>query len=161
MKYIKIKIVEYRDNTAHADLQQAAAELNQIITSADASRREATEIEDLAKQSNLASDIALAEAEKEKSGKLSSSVLAAKMKVKYLSQSSTKRAFDHAMVGTFGYQEIDSATMTVVRLLDESGQPYPRDAIFGYEVVDVEPPMPAWGIPDTEPSPVQPVRSLS
>lgn len=57
------------------------------------------------------------------------------------------------MIGTLGYQEIDSARMEVVRLLDESGNPFPADAVFGYEVVDADPPMPNWGTAD----PVLPV----
>lgn len=148
MKYIKIKIIEFRDPAAYTALQQADAELRELVQAADAAQREAAEIEKLAKQSGLPADLELAESEKAKARGMASLLIGARGKVKAASELHGKKAKAHKMVGTFGYQEIDPARMEVVRLLDDAGQPFPTDAVFGYEVVDAEPPMPKWGIPD-------------
>jgi hypothetical protein len=68
------------------------------------------------------------------------------MKVHFASEAHTKAAFTHAKVGTYGYQEIETQKNEVVRLLDEAGNTFPADAVFGYEVVDDNPPPPAWAI---------------
>lgn len=148
MKYIKIKIVEYRDNQAYTDLQQAAAELTELTQTADAQARQAAEIDKLAKASGLPSDAELAAAEAGKARAMSSSLITTRMKVSYASEAHSRKAKAHAKVGTFGYQELTPDTLELVRLLDERGQPFPADAVFGYEVVDANPPIPKWGTPD-------------
>lgn len=148
MIYIKIRIIECRDNAAYAALQQADADLRELAESADAAKREADEIEQLAKQSQAPADLEKAEAAKVRARALASTILTAREKVKLASEAHGKKARTHKMVGAFGYQEIDSVRMEVLRLLDEHGNPFPADAVFGYEVVDAQPPMPNWGIPD-------------
>lgn len=156
MKYIKIKIVEFRDSAAYAVLQQADADLRELMAAADAAKREAAEIEHLAKESQAPADLEKAESAKARARALASSIITAREKVGIVSEAHGKKAKAHKMVGTFGYQEVDPARMEVVRLLDEAGNPFPADAVFGYEVVDAEPPMPTWGIPDPprEPDPL-------
>jgi hypothetical protein len=148
MRYIKIKIIEFRDNQAYADLQQAAAELADLTNAADAQARQAAEIDKLAKASGLPGDAELAAAESGKAKAMASALITARMKVSNASEAHSRKAKGHAKVGSFGYQEIESGRMEVVRLLDERGQPFPPDAVFGYEVVDANPPMPKWGTPD-------------
>lgn len=148
MKYIKIKIVEYRDPQAYADLQQAATELSSLSASVDAVMRLANELDELAKQSQLPADLGLAASESANSKALASSLIAARMKVKHASEANSRKAFGHPKVGTFGYQEIDSSTMKVLAIKDDQGNPFPAGDVFGYEVADADPPMPAWGQPD-------------
>lgn len=148
MKYIKIKFIEYRDNNVYADLQQADKELREITDSADTAKREAAEIEQLAKDSQSPADLEKAEAAKARARLFFSSIIIAREKLKVISESHTKQAKAHKKVGTFGYQEIDSSRMEVMRLLDEEGNLVPSNAVFCYEVVDSDPPMPGWGIPD-------------
>lgn len=148
MRYIKIKIIEYRDPAAYDALQQAGADLRELTESADVAKREADELDKLAKQSSLPADLELAEAEKAKARGIASLIIAARGKVKAASELHGKKAKAHKMVGTFGYQEIDTARMEAVRLLDDAGNPFPPDAVFGYEVVDANPPRPKWGTPD-------------
>ena len=62
----------------------------------------------------------------------------------HASENHTRKAKSHAKVGTFGYQKLDPVKLELVRLLDEQGKPFPPDAIFGYEIVDVEPPTPTF-----------------
>lgn len=149
MRYIKIKIIEYRDNQAYADLQAAAAALNEITAATEAAKRNAEEIDKLAKLSGLPADIELAAAEAGKARAMASSLIVARMKVSNASENHARKAKGHAQVGTFGYQELDPVKLELVRLLDESGRPFPPEAVFGYEVVDADPPMPKWGTPDS------------
>ena len=153
MKYIKIKIIEYRDNQAYADLQAAAAELNDLTAQHDAAARNAAEIDKLAKASGLPADAEIAAAEAGKARALASALIAARGKVSHASEAHQRKARNPAKagtfgVGTFGYQELTPDTLELVRLLDEQGKPFPADAVFGYEVVDADPPMPKWGTPD-------------
>jgi hypothetical protein len=148
MKYILIKVIEYRDNQAYAELQQAAADLDELTKATDAHARQAAEIDKLAKASGLPGDTELAAAETGKARALASSLITARMKVSNASEAHSRKAKGHAKVGSFGYQEIDPVRMEVVRILDERGQPFPADAVFGYEVVDANPPRPKWGTPD-------------
>ncbi len=148
MKYIKIKIIECRDNNAYSDLQRAAAELNDAITAAEAAERHAGELDALAQRSQSPSDINIANVERAKAQALVSALIGARMKVQQASECHRKNCRTHGLVGVFGYQEIETSKMEVQRLLDEAGNPFPADAVFGYEVVDADPPMPVWGIPD-------------
>ena len=148
MRYIKFRIVEYRDNQAYADLQAAAAELGDLTAQHDAATRNAAEIDKLAKASGLPGDAEIAAAEAGKARALASALIAARGKVSHASEVHSKKARGHAKVGTFGYQELTPDTLELVRLLDEQGKPFPPDAVFGYEVEDANPPMPKWGIPD-------------
>lgn len=152
MKYAKIKILECRDNAAFANLQQAAAELVELEHSAEDANRHADEIEKLAGRSHAPADLELAAGERAKANALASAILAARMKAKQASEMHRRMAFSHRMVGTFGYQEIDPIDSKVIRLLDEAGNPFPPDMVFGYDIADANPPFPAWGISDTDPS---------
>lgn len=152
MKYIKIKIIEHRDNQAYDDLQKAAAELNALAIEHDTATREAAEIEKLAKASGLPGDLETAAAATGKAKALASALIAARGKVSHASENHRKKALGHAKVGTFGYQELTPDTLELVRLLDEEGNPFPPDAVFGYEVVDAKPPLPVWARPPVKPA---------
>lgn len=153
MQYIKIRILEFRDNQAQADLNQVAVDFNRLVADADDAARLASEIEALAKRSQSPADLELAVSQRAAAQALASSMTTARMKVKHASEANAKRARTHMQTGTFGYQEIDPTKMEVVRLLDEAGNPFPAGAVFCYEVADAEPLMPSWGIPDPESAP--------
>ena len=50
----------------------------------------------------------------------------------------------HKKAGTFGYQVLNDAGTEVVKIVDEAGNDLPATAVYSYEVVDDDPPLPAW-----------------
>ena len=50
----------------------------------------------------------------------------------------------HARVGSLGYQIIDEAAGVVLKLLDADGADLPEGAVYGYQIVDQKPALPAW-----------------
>lgn len=50
----------------------------------------------------------------------------------------------HARVGGFGYQVIDEAARTMLKLVDADGADLPAGAVYSYEIVDQAPMLPAW-----------------
>jgi hypothetical protein len=50
----------------------------------------------------------------------------------------------HKKVGTFGYQVLNDAGTEVVKIIDESGNDLPAKAVYAFEVVDDNPPLPSW-----------------
>ena len=49
----------------------------------------------------------------------------------------------HKRVGTFGYQILDDSGTRVIRVVDEGGNDLPDKAVYAYELVEIDPPMPA------------------
>lgn len=56
----------------------------------------------------------------------------------------TRAARAHKKCGTFGYQILNKAGTYVAMVVDESGEYLPRQAVYSYEVVDDDPPLPEW-----------------
>jgi hypothetical protein len=56
----------------------------------------------------------------------------------------TRAATEHKKVGSFGFQLLNAARGEVVNIVDESGNDLPADAVYAYEVVDTDPPLPGW-----------------
>ncbi len=50
----------------------------------------------------------------------------------------------HKKVGTFGYQVLHDAGTHVAMVVDEAGDYLPIKAVYSYEVVDENPPLPEW-----------------
>ena len=50
----------------------------------------------------------------------------------------------HEKVGTFGYQVLNDTGTHVGYIVDESGNHLPAKAVYSYEVVDDDPPVPRW-----------------
>jgi hypothetical protein len=50
----------------------------------------------------------------------------------------------HPMTARFGYQVLNDAGTEVLMLVDEAGEALPEGAVYGYEIVDQDPPSPAW-----------------
>ena len=53
-----------------------------------------------------------------------------------------RAAAAHKKVGTFGFQVLNGSE--VVRIVDEFGNDLHADAVYAYEVVDHNPPLPEW-----------------
>lgn len=54
----------------------------------------------------------------------------------------TRKAHKHKKVGTFGYQVLDDVGAHL--MVDEAGNDLPAQAVFSYEIIDDDPPLPAW-----------------
>ncbi|HKQ23830.1 MAG TPA: hypothetical protein VJT81_05225 [Burkholderiales bacterium] len=50
----------------------------------------------------------------------------------------------HKRVGTFGYQVFNAAGTGVAKFVDASGKVLPARAVYAFEVVDTDPPLPEW-----------------
>lgn len=50
----------------------------------------------------------------------------------------------HKKVGTFGYQVLNDAGTEAVKIVDESGNDLPAQAVYAFEIVDPDPPLPEW-----------------
>ena len=50
----------------------------------------------------------------------------------------------HKKVGTFGYQVLNDAGTHVGYIVDEAGNHLPTSAVYAFEVVDPDPPLPEW-----------------
>ena len=55
-----------------------------------------------------------------------------------------RAATTHQKVGTFGYQVFNKAGTYVAMVVDEAGAYLPVKALYTYEVVDEDPPLPEW-----------------
>lgn len=56
----------------------------------------------------------------------------------------TQKATEHEKAGTFGYQIFNRAGTSIAMIVDEAGNHLPAKAVYTYEVVDENPPRPAW-----------------
>jgi hypothetical protein len=56
----------------------------------------------------------------------------------------TRAARAHKKAGTFGYQVLHDAGTHVAMVVDEAGDYLPIKAVYSYEVVDENPPLPEW-----------------
>ena len=52
-------------------------------------------------------------------------------------------ASQHKKAGTFGYEVLDETDNRVSMVLDEYGNDLPAKAVYPFEVVDTDPPLPA------------------
>ena len=59
-------------------------------------------------------------------------------------EAETRAATQHERVGTFGYQVFNKAGTYVALIVDEAGEYLAPQAVYAYEVVDENPPRPAW-----------------
>ncbi len=54
----------------------------------------------------------------------------------------------HRQVGTFGYQVLDETGSRVAVVVNEAGDYLPAQALYTFEVVDENPPLPLWASED-------------
>lgn len=59
-------------------------------------------------------------------------------------EAAKRAASEYAKVGTFGYQVWNDAGTRLTKLVDEAGNDLPEKAVYSYEVVDDDPPLPEW-----------------
>ena len=59
-------------------------------------------------------------------------------------EAETLAATKHKKAGTFGYQVLNETGNGVAMILDEAGDYLPPQALYRYEVVDENPPLPEW-----------------
>ena len=56
----------------------------------------------------------------------------------------THAASKHEKAGTFGYQVLAEPDYRVAMIVDEFGDYLPANAVYSFEVVDEDPPLPQW-----------------
>ncbi|HKQ24363.1 MAG TPA: hypothetical protein VJT81_07995 [Burkholderiales bacterium] len=59
-------------------------------------------------------------------------------------EAETRASTEHPKVGTFGYQVLDETGSRVAMVVDEAGNHLPARALYTFEIVDENPPLPAW-----------------
>jgi hypothetical protein len=147
MKYIKIRILEWRDKDAFALLQKVGTQARAAQEKADAARGRAKQMAaELAKtdeRMQLPSDQTDAHAAAKLATQLTDEANALQVIADKASADNSKKSFTHKMCGTFGYQLVDDQGY-VESIVDEHGAPYSADAIYGSEVADANPPTPSW-----------------
>jgi len=50
----------------------------------------------------------------------------------------------HPKVGSDGYQVLNDEGTEMLRVVDAAGKDLPASAVYGYEIIDQAPPLPAW-----------------
>lgn len=152
MKVMKISFTEWRDPPSPANARVAA------VSEIDAAQAKLAELD--ARDADVRGDIDHAQTllKIADSGqlreRLAGSVMeadnifvarkAALAALQAAGEATVEAMKSHARVGTFGYQVIDESVMEVVKLVDEAGGDLPAGAVYGYEIVDTNPPAPAW-----------------
>ena len=63
-------------------------------------------------------------------------------------QAETRAARENKKIGTFGYQVLNDVGTHVGYIVDEAGNHLPAKAVYAYEVVDDNPPLPEWAMKD-------------
>ena len=61
-----------------------------------------------------------------------------------VADAAARAAREHKKIGTFGYQVLNDAGTNVEYIVDEAGNYLPPKAVYSYEVVDDNPPLPQW-----------------
>ncbi len=62
-----------------------------------------------------------------------------------MAEAAARAAGEHERTGTFGYQVLADPDNRVAMVVDEAGDYLPVNAVYTYEVVDENPPLPMWG----------------
>jgi len=152
MKLMKIRFTEWRDAPVN--------ETKRAVTETDVAQQKLAEIQ--TRESEVRADLAHAEEllKKVKSEQLAERVAGQAMELDnlYVAKKAAMAAADaagaaaaeamktHAKVGAFGYQVLDGEGARMLRLVDESGADLPAGVVYGYEIVDTAPALPAWAV---------------
>jgi len=147
MQYIKIRILEWRDEASFNLLQKVGTQARAALEKAEAARGRASSLTaQLAKTDERLQqlhDQTEAAAARSLAAQLTNEANALQAIADQASADNSKKRSTHKMCGTFGYQIVDESG-NVESIVDEAGAPYPADAIYGYEVADANPPAPSW-----------------
>lgn len=144
MRYMKIQITAWRDRATlrltatqrqFAALDERELSIRQIL--ADSETPQADAVDQQATNPELAQVSADRTALHDGEESLAKAAIAASLM--------------HSRVGSFGYQEINDEGTEMVSIRDEAGNLFPATALYEYEIVDRDPPMPKWGTPPPPP----------
>jgi hypothetical protein len=61
-----------------------------------------------------------------------------------MADAATRAARENKKIDTFGYQVLNDSGTHVGYIVNEAGNHLPAKAVYSYEVVDDDPPLPAW-----------------
>lgn len=144
MKLVKIRFTAWRDKSAaprppalQQQLDHWTTRIN-ILTVAAARIREQQATAD---SEALQESVARITADLQKIDDERTPLLSAEEAV---ADAAARAAREHKKVGTFGYQVLNDAGTHVGYIVDEAGNYLPAKAVYSYEVVDDDPPLPAW-----------------
>ncbi|MCK7495190.1 MAG: hypothetical protein MZW92_31915 [Comamonadaceae bacterium] len=141
-----VKIIEYRDNQAYADLQQAAADLTELTQAYDAQARPGGR-DRLQPRQGLRPALAMPSWRRPRPARaraMASSLITARMKVSNASEAHGRKAKEPCQgrrLRLSGNRSGPDGSGADPRR--RRGRPFPADAVFGYEVVDDNPADPA------------------
>ena len=143
MKLIKIRFTSWRDESFAPRSLALQAQLDALTTRISVLTAAAARIKHQrwpygeAQQKELtAANAEMQEVHAERARLLSGEADAAKAEA--------RSARAHKKVGTFGYQLLHPARTHIAMVVDEAGDYLPVQAVYSYEVVDENPPLPEW-----------------
>ncbi len=144
MKLIKIQFTSWRDKSAGPRSSKIQGQLDACIERLSKLFVEAARINDRqvwTDSGELKNKAAAIAAETQKIDEERLSLLSAEEAERNVA---TRVASAHKKVGTFGYQVFNKAGTYIAMIVDEAGDFLPVQALFSYEVVDDNPPLPQW-----------------
>ena len=144
MKLIKIRFTSWRDRSAAprspAFQEQLDAWTTRVSVLSDATAR-IKEQQAHANIQALQKSLARIAAELQKIDDERTLLISAE---EAAAEAELRAASGREKAGIFGYQVFNDAGTHVKKLVDEDGNDLPAEAVFSYEVVDDDPPLPAW-----------------
>ncbi len=144
MKLIKIRFTTWRDKSVApraTEVQERHDEFSarMNLLAADAARIKYKHAEGNAKEDQKSLAGIAADRDSLDAGRMA--LLAAE---KAAADAEERAARGHKKVGTFGYQILNEAGNRIAMVVDEAGEYLPVQALYSFEVVDENPPLPAW-----------------
>ena len=144
MKLIKIRFTSWRDQSVAPRAKVLQEQIDACITRINVLSAAATQMKLEQAHANskmLQKSLARITADLEKIEAARTSLLSAE---KAVADAETRAALEHRKVGTFGYQVFNKGGTYVALIVDEVGEYLPSQAVYSYELVDENPPLPQW-----------------
>ena len=143
MKLVKIQFTSWRDESAppakvfQEKLGWLTVRENALSSAAATIKEEQSRADSEALQESLARiNAQLRKIDAERTFMMSAEEAAA--------EADTHAATEHLKVGTFGYQVLFEPDNRIAMVVDETGKYLPAQALYTFDVVDEDPPLPQW-----------------
>ena len=143
MKLLKIRFTHWRDQGAGARAPASQRQLDYLDTRVGVLSREAADLEAWRAHGDnvgLQKAIAKINADLQNVEAQRALLLYEEWAERNVAHNAARK---HRKVGTFGYQILDDFGTRVIRVVDERGNDLPENAVYAYELVETDPPMPA------------------
>ena len=143
MKLLKIRFTHWRDQGAAPRAPAVQRQLDYLVTRVGVLSREAADLETWrshADNAGLRQSIAKINANLRDLEGQRTLLLYEEWAEREAAHDAARK---HPKVGTFGYQILDNSGTRVIRVMDEGGNDLPENAVYAYELVEIDPPMPS------------------